>query len=122
MGEETTFFKYLDEGHKEFDNEIHKDEDAYPVHLYKEFKRTFWNHLHSIIFGADEYKAFKQQKDYLLNKLVKPYSVTVEAAFRRIEVITILMAHFPLQAVEVKQPRLNSGNNSKKKEKRSRLP
>ena len=94
-GKETAFFKYLDGGHKECDNELHEDEDAYRVHLYEEFKRAFWNHLHSIIFGADAYKAFKQQKDYLLNKLIKPYGVTVKAAFRRVEVITSLMAHFP---------------------------
>ena len=94
-GKETAFFEYLDGGHKEFDNEVHEVKDAYHVHLYEEFKRAFWNHLHSIIFGADAYKAFKQQKDYLLNKLIKPYGVTVEAAFRYIKVITSLMAHFP---------------------------
>ena len=93
--EETAFFEYLDGSHEDFDEEEYEDEDAYRNHLYGEFKRAFWNYLHSIIFGADAYRAFKQQKDYLLNKLIKPYGVTVEAAFRRIEVITKLMSIFP---------------------------
>lgn len=93
--EETAFFEYLDGNHEGFDEDEFDDEDAYRNHLYDEFKRAFWNYLHSIIFGADAYRAFKQQKDYLLNKLIKPYGVTVESAFRRIEVIAKLMSYFP---------------------------
>ena len=51
--------------------------------------------MHTVIFGADAYRAFKQQKDYLLNKIVKPYGVSVEAAFRRIEILTSLLVYFP---------------------------
>ena len=71
------------------------DADEYTAFLYKEYKRFFWNHLHSIIFGADAYRAYKQQKDYLLHKIVKPFGVPVEAAFRRIEVITRYMEYYP---------------------------
>ena len=101
--EETVFFKYLDGEHDGFNNDEHDNEDAYREHLYGEFKRSFWNYLHSIIFGADAYRAFKQQKDYLLNKLIKPYTVTVEAAFRRIKVIVSLMAQFPPPSSRGKQ-------------------
>ena len=95
VGEETAFFTYLDGNHDEYDVEEFEDEDEYRVFLYGSFQRAFWNHLHAIIFGADAYRAFKQQKDYLLNKLIKPFGVTVEAAFRRIEVVTGLMGYFP---------------------------
>ena len=95
VNEETAFFEYLDGNHGEFEADEFDDEDAYRDHLYEEFFRAFWNYLHSIIFGADAYRAFKQQKDYLLNKLIKPFGVTVESAFRRIEVVTNLMTYFP---------------------------
>ena len=77
VGEETAFFEYLDGGHDEIDEDEYDNEDEYRAHLYAEFLRAFWNYLHSIIFGADAYHAFKQQKDYLLNKLIKPFGVTV---------------------------------------------
>ena len=60
----------------------------------REFKRAFWNYLNLIIFGVNAYRAFKQQKDYLLNKLIKPYGVTVKSAFQRIKVIAKLMSYF----------------------------
>ena len=59
-GEETAFSEYLDGEHDGFDEDEHDNEDAYREHLYGEFKRSFWNYLHSIIFGADAYRAFKQ--------------------------------------------------------------
>jgi hypothetical protein len=95
VNEEVAFFEFLDGQHDDVDEEEYEDEDAYREHLYWEFFRAFWNHLHSIIFGADAYRAFKQQKDYLLNKIIKPFGVTVEAVFRRVEVITNLMSYFP---------------------------
>ena len=49
--------------------------------LYQEHKRYFWNHLNSIIFGADAYRAYKQQKDYMQHKIVNLFGVPVEAAF-----------------------------------------
>ena len=63
--------------------------------LFQEHKRYFWNHLNSIIFGADAYRAYKQQKDYMQHKIVKPFGVPVEAAFRRVEVVAKYMEYFP---------------------------
>lgn len=63
--------------------------------LFQEYKRAIWNHLNSIIFGADYYRAFKQQKNYQMNQLCKPFNVPVEAAFRRIEIMCNLLLYFP---------------------------
>ena len=45
--------------------------------------------------GADAYRAFKVQREYLKTKIVKPVDVGVEAAFRRIDVLTnyLLLFH-----------------------------
>ena len=55
----------------------------------------FRNHLHSIIFGPDAYCAFKQQKNYLMNKIIKPFGVMVNAAFRWVDAIVTLLPYFP---------------------------
>ena len=81
VSEEKAFFTFLDKDNHSFDGDKFDDNSAYTDFLYLEFKQNFWNHLYNIIFGANAYRAFKQQKDYLLNKVVKPFGVTVEAAF-----------------------------------------
>ena len=97
--DENAFYELLDAGFKAADvpNDIDgvDDSDDYVAYLYSAHKRSFWNHLHSIIFGADAYRAYKQQRDYLLHKIVKPFGVGVEAAFRRIEVLARYMEYFP---------------------------
>ena len=35
------------------------------------------------------------QKKYLTNQIVKPFEVTVEAAFRRVDVLVTMMTQFP---------------------------
>ena len=77
--------------------------------LYQEFHRVFWNNLHSIIFGADAYRAFKQQKDYMMNTIIKPFGISVEAAFCRIEVMANLMTYFPPPSSKGKQATITVG-------------
>ena len=81
--DETAFYEYLDTGFAEIPDDIKGvgNSDEFVAYLYREHKRAFWNHLNSIIFGADAYRAYKQQRDYLLHKIVKPFGVPVEAAF-----------------------------------------
>ena len=64
----------------------------------------FLNNLNSIIFGADAYRAFKEQKNYLMNQIVKPFGISVEAAFRRVEVIARMMEYFPPPCSNGKEP------------------
>ena len=47
------------------------------------------------MFGADAYRAFKTQKEYLKNKIVKPHDVGAEASFRRIDILSNLLLLFP---------------------------
>ena len=93
-GDDGAMFDYME---REFDDlsEDYDDTAAYTNHLFTEYKRSFWNHLNSVIFGQDAYRAFKTQKDYLLNKIIKPYGVPVEAAFRRVEVLCKYLEYFP---------------------------
>ena len=92
--DESAFFEYISREFEELDEEFTNSEQ-YTEHLFLEFERAFWNHLNLVIFGADAYRAFKQQRDYMLNKIIKPFGVPVEAAFRRVEIVVNLMMHFP---------------------------
>jgi hypothetical protein len=96
INNETAFYDYLEQDHAgNFDANEFADTDEYTLHLYQEFQRHFWNYLHSIIFGADAYHCFIEQKNYMTNKLIKLFCVSVEAAFRYIEIICNLMPLFP---------------------------
>ena len=93
--DETVFFDYLERDFDDLDTAVHATSAAFTAFLYKEFDRAAWNYLHSIIFGADTYRAFKQQKDYMTHKIIKPFGVSVEAAFRRVEIMCTLLKYFP---------------------------
>lgn len=119
--DETAFYEFLD---SEFaDDDIPDDiegvenSDEFVAYLYKEHERSFWNHLHSVIFGADSYRAYKQQKDYLLHKIVKPYGVPVEAAFRRVEVVARYMEYFPPPCGRGKQATQDQWDNHEESKK-----
>lgn len=79
--------------------------------LYKEYKRHVLNGLYQIMFGAEAYRAFLRQKDYLKNKIVKPYGITVESAFRRVDVLVNLMKYFPPPGSRGKQADIHQWNS-----------
>ena len=89
------FFQFIEQDFQDLDPEIYPDKAKYKSFLFGEYNCHFSIYLHSIIFGADAYCAFKQQKAYLMNLIIKPYGVSVEAAFRRIEILSNLMEYFP---------------------------
>lgn len=95
VNDEQAFFEFLERDFNVTELPAYETTAEYTDFLYQEFNRALWNNLHSIIFGADAYRAFKQQKDYMMNQIVKPFGISVEAAFRRIEVMTNLMVYFP---------------------------
>ena len=88
LEEDTVQEEVLVEDKKEFFNFIEQEWEDYEVGLespaeytrllYVQYEYSLWNSLHSVIFGADAYRSHKMQKDYMLNKLVKPYLVSVE--------------------------------------------
>ena len=74
---------------------LHDEVEDFRRHLNVEYKRRVMNHLHQITFGADAYRAHKIQAKYLREQICKPYGATVEASFRRIDVLANMMEHFP---------------------------
>ena len=88
------FFEFLEQEFEDLDNQFNITLE-YSKHLFQTYERALWNQLNSIIFGQDAYRAFKQQKDYLMSKMVKPFELSVEAAFRRIKTLTSLLSYFP---------------------------
>ena len=94
--EETEFYKYLEKDHsKDLNKKDFKDTKAYTLYLYRRYYQAFWNHLHSVIFGVNAYRAFEQQRDYMMMHIVKPFGISVEAAFRHIDIMVNLLAYFP---------------------------
>ena len=88
-GSDAAFFAYIESEWNKVGDDF-GDSDAYTA-----FWIAFFNTLYTIIFGADAHRAFNEQLDYLCHKIVKPFGVTVEAAFRRIDVLTKYMENFP---------------------------
>ena len=95
VSDDSAFIEYIKSEDRVFDDEEYENVQQWTDFLYKEYERMFWNHMHSIIFGPDAYRAFKQQKNYLMNKIIKPFGVTVDAAFRRVDAIVTLLPYFP---------------------------
>ena len=96
VDDEKAFFSFIEQPFEDEDLlEDMEDSDQNTAFLFHAYELAFWNSLNSVIFGADAYRAHKQQQDYLQMKIVKPYSVSVEAAFRRIDVLTSLLVLFP---------------------------
>eukprot|EP01083_Nonionella_stella_P195033 718776_1 len=93
--DEKAFFDYISQEFTDMEDTAYENTEEYTNHLFQEFNRVFRNNLNSVIFGADAYRAFKQQNDYMLNKIVKPFGATVEASFRRIEVMSNMLKFFP---------------------------
>ena len=88
INNEATFYKYLEQDHAgNFGKNDFNKTAEYEEHVFAKFQRHFWNYLNSIIFGTDGYCAFKEQKDYLLNKIIKcsiscPYLLHLEAVVK----------------------------------------
>jgi hypothetical protein len=92
--DDNAIFEYMEREWEDYDAEF-ASSDEYTNFLFAEYKRAFLNHLNSIVFGPDAYRAFKQQKDYMTHKIVKPFGIQVEAAFRRIEILAKYLESFP---------------------------
>ena len=78
---EKLFFEFIEQEFTDLDREIYPSSSEYTLYLFEEFKRHFWNSLHAIIFGADVYQAFKQQKDYLMRQIIKPFEFQWKSHF-----------------------------------------
>lgn len=94
VSDDSSFVEYIQREDLAFPNKW-QNNDQWTDFLYREYERMFWNHLHSVIFGPDVHRAFKQQKNYMMHKIVKPFGVSVDAAFRRIDVMVNLVIWFP---------------------------
>ena len=93
LHDEAAFFDFLVQEVKDKDKEC-KGTEGYMCFLYEMYNRVFSNDLHSVVFGTDAYRAFKQQSNYLHHNIIKTFGVSVEASFYPIRVLTTLLAYF----------------------------
>ena len=95
IDDEGAFFEFLERDFNELDDEF-EDSAAFTTHLYSRcFYQMFWNQLHIVMFGADAYRVFKTQRDYLLTRIVKSHDVGVEKAYCRVDHLTNLVNFSP---------------------------
>ena len=94
IADEQTLYNLIDGDWADVPEE-YDDVGEYRVHLLTAYRRNILNNLHQITFGADAYRAHYVQKKYLREQINKPYDATVEASFRRIDVLANMLEHFP---------------------------
>ena len=114
--DECEFYRYIETEFATYPDEYDTTEE-FSTHLFEEYNRIFWNKIYSIIFGADAYRAFKQQVDYMRNKIIKPFGVSVDTAFRRIEIMAKLLEFFPPHSSRGKQATLEHWEDFQEKKK-----
>jgi hypothetical protein len=94
-------YSLLEENKKRHNDPKFKDIDqvtsqnSFEKYLFQAFEYHVWNHLNKIIFGQRHYEAYEDQKEYLMRQVVKPFGVAVDLAFRRIDVLCLLLERFP---------------------------
>lgn len=96
LKEQNLFFDFI--GGDNFEDEMFEGFEGledFQEFLHERFRESLMNHLNNVIFGVDAYRAFKHQVNYMETQLIKPFSVSVDAAFRRIEVMAKQLEFFP---------------------------
>ena len=59
--DESAFFEYISREFEDLRDDFSRSEQ-YSDYLAIEYEHAFWNNLNAVIFGADAYRSFKQQK------------------------------------------------------------
>ena len=95
INNKTCLFSCLIEGAWDKVPLLYDNTNEYRTYLFKEYKRRILNGIYQVTFGADTYCAFRTQKEYMWNQIVKSWGVSMEVSFRRIDVLANIMRHFP---------------------------
>ena len=71
ISKEKAFYQYIEREYTELDG--FDNSAQFTNHLYQEYHRIVMNKMHSVIFGSESYRSYKQQKNYMKNSLIKPF-------------------------------------------------
>jgi hypothetical protein len=93
-------YSLLEENKKRFNDPEFAEVDAtsntkFEKYLFQAFEFHVWNHLNKIIFGQRHYEAYEDQQEYMTRQIIKPFGVSVDLAFRRIDILCLLLERFP---------------------------
>jgi hypothetical protein len=72
--------------------------------IYRNYFQEFWSGMHQEMFGANRYRAFQLELEYLKHHIVKPYEVSVRKAMQRIDVLLTYLPFYPPRTVRSKRP------------------
>ena len=75
--------------------------------MYRNYHQEFWTGLHQEMFGANRYRAFQLELEYLKHHIVKPYDVSARKAVQRIDVLLTYLPFFPPRTLRDKRPTEN---------------
>jgi len=93
------FHDWLEERKGATSDELGYMEATSGEELCKWLKETYHyrvvDYLNKDIFGEDMHKVLDQQVEYIRNKIIKPFGVTVKESFQRIETLLSYLKLFP---------------------------
>jgi len=72
--------------------------------IYRNYFQEFWTGMHQEMFGANRYRAFQLELEYLKHHNVKPYEVSVRKAMQRVDVLLTYLPSIPPRTVRSERP------------------
>ena len=72
--------------------------------IYRNYYQEFWTGMHKEMFGANRYRAFQLELEYIKHHSVKPYEVNVRKAMQRVDVLLTYLPFFPPRTVRSDRP------------------
>ena len=72
--------------------------------IYHNYYQEFWTGMHQEMFGANRYRAFQLELEYLKHHIVKPYEVSIRKAMQRVDVLLTHLPCFPPRTVRSERP------------------
>jgi len=72
--------------------------------IYRQYFQEFWTCMHQEMFGANRYRAFQLELEYLKHHIVKPYEVSVRKVMQGVDVLLTYLPFFPPRTVRSERP------------------
>ena len=81
-----------------------KQTDIMRERIYRNYYQEFWTGMHQEMFGANRYRAFQLELEYMKHHIVKPYEVSIRKAMQRVDVLLTYLPFFPPRTVRSERP------------------
>jgi len=72
--------------------------------INRQYFQEIWTGMHQEMFGANRYRAFQLELEYLKHHIVKPYEGSVRKLMQRVDVLLTYLPFFPPRTVRSERP------------------